>query len=98
MELFLFWIVGAFIVGVIATNKGRSGFGWFLLSLIVSPILTGILVLVMASKVAGAAAPKLEDGTGRKCPSCAEIVRAEAVKCRFCGTDLPPQPKEEIWA
>lgn len=26
----------------------------------------------------------------RKCPSCAELVRAEAVRCRFCQQELSP--------
>jgi hypothetical protein len=29
-------------------------------------------------------------GSGyRKCPDCAELVRVDARKCRFCGLDLP---------
>lgn len=30
------------------------------------------------------------DFTQRKCPYCAELVKAEAVKCRFCGEKLDP--------
>lgn len=100
MGMVLFWLIAAAVVGVIASNRGRSGFGWFILACLISPLLAGILVLVLRSKVADLTQPSVADGTGRKCPTCAETVRAEAVKCRFCGSELPavePPAKEEVW-
>jgi hypothetical protein len=35
----------------------------------------------------------LEQGEMRKCPTCAELVRLQATKCRFCGSDLPAVPR-----
>jgi hypothetical protein len=47
MEIILFWFGLAIVIGVAAHYRGRSGFGWFLLSLVISPILTGLLLFVM---------------------------------------------------
>ena len=47
MEIFLFWICLAVVIGVAASHRGRSGVGWCLLSLLISPILTGILLFVL---------------------------------------------------
>jgi hypothetical protein len=84
MEIALFWLFFAVIVGVIAANRGRSGFGWFLLSLVISPLLGAVLVLALG-------APRVDpsrDGDHKKCPSCAEWVKREAIKCKHCGEAL----------
>jgi phosphotransferase system glucose/maltose/N-acetylglucosamine-specific IIC component len=47
MEIILFYFGLAIVIGVAASYRGRSGFGWFLLSMVISPILTGLLLFVM---------------------------------------------------
>jgi hypothetical protein len=50
MEILLGWIAFSIVVGIAASNKGRSGFGWFLLSIVTSPLIAGLLVLAMSRK------------------------------------------------
>ena len=47
MGVVLFWFGLAIAVGVLASNRGRSGFTWFLISVVISPLLGFIFVLVM---------------------------------------------------
>jgi hypothetical protein len=46
MSIFLFWILFSIAVGILASNRGRSGIAWFFLSLLISPLLGLIFVLV----------------------------------------------------
>jgi hypothetical protein len=50
MEIAFFWFAFAVVVGVAASARGRNGFGWFFLALIVSPLIGLLLVLVMPSR------------------------------------------------
>lgn len=96
MEIFLVWVVFAVIVAIAASGRGRSGFGWFLLAVLISPLLAFILLLVLP-KVGEAGLPKDETGavitpqTHVRCPDCKELVRRDARKCKHCGTSLIPQ-------
>ena len=40
-------IAGAVIVGIAAHRKGRNGLGWFLLAVVISPLIAGVLVLAL---------------------------------------------------
>jgi hypothetical protein len=55
------WIAVAVAVGIAASKRGRVGYGWFLLSLVISPLIVGPLVLALPRQYAG---PQTETATG----------------------------------
>lgn len=89
MDIFLFWFLFSIAVGILASNRGRSGFGWFLISLLISPLLGLIFVLVLKNL------KNFPDGVSPeshlRCPDCRELVRKDARKCKHCGCSLIPQ-------
>lgn len=47
IEAVFVWLALAVIVGIAANTRGRSGPGWFLLAVIISPLIAGLLVLAL---------------------------------------------------
>lgn len=85
MGWFLVWLIGAILIGALASKRDRSGFGWFVLALIISPLLAGLGLLIAGT-----------GGQHVRCPACREQVRADAVKCKHCGEALAGQAPQDV--
>jgi hypothetical protein len=94
MLIILTWLVLAGLVAAFAKSKGHSAGAFFGLSVLLSPVVGFIIALVKEPNRAKAEQIRLTSGGERKCPFCAELVKSEAVVCRFCGRDLPPPKKK----
>lgn len=89
MGLLLFWVAMAMLVAFLASQKGRTTHLWFLYGLFIWPIAL-VHVVFTSQNAAAAEARTLAAGDQRKCPACAELVKREAVICRYCRTELAP--------
>ncbi|HLG29763.1 MAG TPA: zinc ribbon domain-containing protein [Candidatus Brocadiales bacterium] len=69
----IFGIVG----GIIARHKGRSPILWFILCTLIIPV---IAIALLPSVVA--------KGITKRCPHCAEIIKEDATRCKYCGMNL----------
>ena len=83
MAIFILWIIFSIIVGIIASSRKAKvgGGGAFFLSLILSPAI-GFLIAIFSkvdeNKV-------IASSNLKKCPQCAELIKKEALICRFCN-------------
>jgi hypothetical protein len=75
---------------MIFKSKGRDKVGGFFLGVVFGPF--GIVFALLWSKDYKAIEHRdIDAGHFRKCPDCAELVKADARKCRFCNADLEPK-------
>jgi hypothetical protein len=50
MEIFIFWLILSFLAAVYAGSKGRSRFGWFCFSFLLSPLIGFVALAVFPSR------------------------------------------------
>lgn len=93
LGLAVIWVVACIAVAMIAGARGRSGMAIFWLSFFLSPLI-GLIVALASKSAQQIAREEGSYGEYKKCPFCAESIRAEAVKCKHCGSALV-EPKVE---
>lgn len=86
MEILIVWVLLSVAVGVWAGNRGRSGFGWFVLAVLVSPLIAGVFLAVTQNHATTREAVNPE--THGQCPACSEPVILTATVCKHCKSDI----------
>lgn len=93
MFYFICWTLLAGLVSVLADRKGRTPVAWFFYGFLLFPI--AIIHVWFAEPNRETLDWKQVRSGNKRCPLCAEFVRIEAVRCRFCGADV--SPNSEVW-
>ena len=76
ISFLILYLVLCGLVAFYASKRGVSGVGIFFVSLFFSPLI-GVIVAAISK-------PTNQPSGTKKCPDCAETVKAEAAVCRFC--------------
>lgn len=96
--ILLAWLVTALVVARAARGRGRSAIGWLLLAILLAPPVAALMLLVLPDL--SQARQRLFASRGQRglrlCPSCAEVIRAEARCCRYCGVDLERLDRQKL--
>lgn len=96
MTFVALWLIFSFAVAMLAKQRGRGAITWFIVCVVISPLL-GFAVLMMKPDLALADAIDTIthdlEMTHVHCVHCHEYVLPEASVCPYCRGTLTPQPE-----
>ncbi len=81
------WILSIVIATRVAANRGNSE-GWAFFWAVLFGPLGVVIALVLPRNERKLEDEALSSGEYKKCPHCAEIIKSEALVCRYCGREL----------
>lgn len=96
MTFLLIWSALAAALGMLAQQRGRGFFNWFLVGFCLSPLLGAVILMMKQDLALSEAIDTIThdmEMTHVKCPSCTEYVMPEATVCPYCRHDLEPNPE-----
>lgn len=83
----IIWFGLAIATGAAARSRGRSGFGWFLLAAIISPLIALILLMAFRQRHAG---------PSKQCKFCRSEIDRDAMVCPHCQREVMTAGEVEI--
>lgn len=99
MDDFSLLCIPAILIGLIpaeiARSKGHDFWVWWAFGAALF-IVALPAALLLSRNEAEIERRNLQTGDHKKCPYCAEIVRAEAIVCKHCGRELSAQPSLKL--
>lgn len=86
------YVVLCRMVADAAVRKGRSRTAWFWIAFLFGVLIPAVIVAAMSNQspvVVAVGTPQVSAaGDTETCPMCAEEIKAAALKCKHCGSDV----------
>lgn len=89
------WLAFGLATAIITRLKGRRGFAGLGIGFLLGPVGTVIALFMPRERKL---LEKEERASMRKCPECAELIRREAKKCRYCMSAVPAADPKRLSA